>query len=235
MGILILLVFMDTQARKHFQSIQETGVSAERELSPVVQEGKKILSPVLTPDEVQFEKDYNESMDARLSRANSESSLQDPDSQKNLQSANAPVAPEKVDLYYIRFQGKNSVLVRVSRKYNGEVLDYREVLNLLKNGPELSHRGLLNAFDSRMEVHSVTLRDGIAYVDLNEAISRMNARIIKDRIDQMLFTLFQFESIKGVRLFVNGRSVSSLGSEGVRVPEILGRPDRPTYPYKDSQ
>ena len=64
----------------------------------------------------------------------------------------------------------------------------------------------------------------------------MGASIIRDRIHQICFTLFQFSNVKAVRILVDGQKPEYLGKgqERLKLPEYLGYPDRKIQVYGSS-
>ncbi len=144
--------------------------------------------------------------------------------------------PEQIYLYFIRFRNSRSELVRVSRPANSFALAADGALNLeellagLKRGPTPHETGLINTFDRRIAIKSARLNrdNGLLELDVSESIGRLGKHVIRDRLDQLAFTLTQFSEIGGVRLRVDGKPVRTIGSQGFAVPSIL-RPSNRIY------
>ena len=138
-------------------------------------------------------------------------------------------------LYFLRFDGSHSQIVRVSRSAD-QPISYLDLLNHLRTGPRDQETGLLTAVDRTIKIHSVSEKDGVITVDMNESIHRMGASIIRDRIHQICFTLFQFSNVKAVRILVDGQKPEYLGKgqERLKLPEYLGYPDRKIQVYGSS-
>lgn len=126
-------------------------------------------------------------------------------------------------LYFIRFSNGRSELVRVRRKIGTATtaLDLTGVLLSLQKGPSLRERGLINAFTDRIPIYSIQLLQGIAVVDAGAPIGSMGVHVIRDRLDQLVYTLTQFPEVHGVRLLINGRQESHLGHGNVKLPAIM--------------
>tara|TARA_B100000965_G_scaffold287208_1_gene244984 strand:- start:61 stop:579 length:519 start_codon:yes stop_codon:yes gene_type:complete len=138
-------------------------------------------------------------------------------------------------LFFLRFDGSKSRIVRVSRSASGPVT-YMDLLQALRSGPGDQETGLLTAVDRTIKIHSVEEEDGVITVDLGGGIHRMGASIIRDRVHQICFTLFQFSNIKAVRILVDGAKPDYLGTgaERLKLPEYLGYPDRKIQIYGSS-
>lgn len=137
-----------------------------------------------------------------------------------------------VELYFIRFRSGKSEIVKVSRTVPATTT-IRDMIALLQAGPGERETGLLNAFDESVKVHSIALTDGILRIDVDDGIHRMGQSIIRDRMHQLLFTVFQFKNIEAVQLLVNGKRTDTIGrgDEAVGVPELLGKPGREVVSY----
>ncbi|MEQ9363230.1 MAG: GerMN domain-containing protein [Leptospirales bacterium] len=280
-GVLVLLIFMDFQARRHYSALADSvGTSqAGAARNRLEQAASSLGEPIQVQADALFgaadgerieilEEAENtagiarESIGDALSEALSEDRLRevaadaataagdtaaDLARSRNLNPGQIPAVvpvetpatvtpPDSVYLYFIRFRNSRSELVRVSRpassfklQENGE-LSIKEVLAQLKRGPTPHEAGLINAFDRRVAIKAVRLNreNGMLELDLNEAIGRLGQHVIRDRLDQLAFTLTQFSEVGGVRLRVNGEVVRTVGSQGFPVPPIL-RPSNRIY------
>lgn len=151
----------------------------------------------------------------------------------NLRPVDVVQSPfDRLQLYYIRFRNGRSQLVRVQRPLERGAVSLTRVLRELQTGPTMRESGLLNTFDSSIEIRSVRLEEGLAVVDLGARAGRMGAHVLRDRLDQITFTLTQFPEVRGVQLLVEGRPVEFLGSARLPVPAVLlPDDDRTIYEY----
>ncbi|MCB1169999.1 MAG: GerMN domain-containing protein [Leptospiraceae bacterium] len=138
-------------------------------------------------------------------------------------------------LYFLRFNGSRSNIVRVSRSVQ-KGITYKDLLVELQKGPREQETGLLSAVDRSIEILSVHEEDGVVTVDLGSGINRMGSSIIRDRVHQICFTLFQFSNVKAVQILVNGEKPAFLGtgSDRLKLPDFLGYPDRKIQVYGSS-
>jgi len=195
-GLLILLIFMDMQARRHYRTISssEENASDIKQKSKEKSERKKAAELFASDDEP------------------------DIDSGKSVKEIASPVHGT-IFVYYIRFRGGKSELVRVKR--SGVKTPYTAI-RLLQKGPLGQETGLLNPFDSSIKVNSIAIKDNKALIDLSESMTSMSAPVISDRIDQIVFTLTQFPEVKAVSFYIEGKPVRKIG------PVAVGAENKPS-------
>lgn len=160
--------------------------------------------------------------------------------QKGNNLKNPPMASEQIMhqlsyywLYFIRFSGKKSKLIRVKRPHKPGPLRLSQVLLALRAGPKIHEKGLLNNFDHRMKVNYIRRNGAGVLIDLNPAIGRMGAHVIHDRLEQIAHTLTQFAQISYVKISVEGQSPNSIGEAGVILPQAL-YPQRSSFPFSEN-
>ena len=117
-----------------------------------------------------------------------------------------PIAPDQIAhrlpyywLYFIRFSGKKSKLIRVKRPHSPGPLLLSQVLQTLRRGPSIHEKGLLNNFDHHIKVNQVRRIGSVVLLDLNSALGRMGLHVIHDRLEQIAHTLAQFPQISHVK------------------------------------
>lgn len=280
-GVLVLLIFMDFQARRHYSTLAESFGTSEAGVARNRLE--QAASSLGEPIQIQAEQLLGAADDQRIEileeaentaaagRETIGDALTEALSEENLKevvadtvtvagetagnlvrsrnlnpneippvSPVAPVAsitpPESVYLYFIRFRNSKSELVRVSRPASAFALRtdgklaLEAVLAQLKLGPTPHEAGLINTFDRRVVIESIRLNrdNGLLELEVNDAIGRLGKHVIRDRLDQLAFTLTQFSEVGGVRLIVNGKAVRTVGGQGFPVPAIL-RPSNRIY------
>ncbi|PJZ69011.1 spore gernimation protein [Leptospira perolatii] len=141
--------------------------------------------------------------------------------------------PEEAKLYFLKFYGKgtksHSRLVLVNRKIGGG----DKVLNLLKELgkgplPEERKQGVLNALPQRFSYSTdYSMENGILKISLgSEFETGAGPEILKDRVDQLCYTILDNIPVKGIRLFINGKIVRSLGGDGYPIPAVLTKSPR---------
>ncbi|TGK13049.1 spore gernimation protein [Leptospira fletcheri] len=141
--------------------------------------------------------------------------------------------PGEVELYFLKFFGKgnksHSRLVRVKRNYSsGDKLHF--ILRELSKGPapEEKTKGVLNALPQKFTYSSeYSVENGILKLSLgSEFESGAGPELLKDRVDQLCYSLLENLNIKGIKLYINGKKVHSLGGVGLPIPEVLTKNPR---------
>lgn len=135
----------------------------------------------------------------------------------------------------VYFTGKadGETLVPVERWVRGrgaEVL-LRGALEALLSGPvpEERARGLSTEIPRGTRLRGLTVKEGVAFVDLTEAIaSGGGSTSMQARLWQIVYTATQLAAAQQVRLLIEGQDRPALGGEGVMIDKPIGRP--PAFP-----
>ncbi|MCZ8239327.1 MAG: GerMN domain-containing protein [Leptospiraceae bacterium] len=138
------------------------------------------------------------------------------------------------NVYFIKFFGNGtkaeSRLVKVPRNIPQNTDSIAYILNELKKGPreEEKSKGVLNAIPKQFSFSSnYKIMDGILHLNLSDSIEYgAGPQIIKDRLDQIAYSLIGIKGIRGIKITINGQAVSSLGGDGISLPVVLGKRDR---------
>jgi germination protein M len=86
--------------------------------------------------------------------------------------------------------------------------------------------GMTTAIPAGTSLHSVTVANGVATVDLSsEFASGGGSLSMQERVAQVVFTLTQFPHVERVRFRIDGSPVSTIGGEGLMVDGV----DRATF------
>ncbi|TGJ99606.1 spore gernimation protein [Leptospira semungkisensis] len=142
-------------------------------------------------------------------------------------------SPGEVKLYYLKFFGKgnksHSRLVEVKRKHTqGDKVLF--ILKELTKGPlaEEKSQGVLNALPSKMDYSKeYAVENGILKLSLSpEFEAGAGPELLKDRVDEICYSLLENLNLKGIRLYINGKQVRSLGGVGLPIPEVLTKNPR---------
>ncbi|GBF49186.1 sporulation and spore germination [Leptospira ryugenii] len=138
-----------------------------------------------------------------------------------------------VPIYFLKFygQGKHSQsnLVKVMREFSGgDPIPF--VLEQLQIGPiaEEKQKGILSAIPKRMRYESqYRLEDGILHLSFSKELGIGGSpEILKDRLDQITFSLVGNYGIKGVVLYIDNLRLRSLGGDGMSLPDVLVKNNR---------
>ncbi|MBX7058210.1 MAG: GerMN domain-containing protein [Leptospirales bacterium] len=238
-GGLALLSFMDVQARRHSQihalppASERLDTVRQNLEQPLRRSASAILQGV---DEIEGGA-HNAPPALSAEELNSPEAPQEADPSSFDSMRLRPLdavqsSRSEIELYFLRFQNAHSELVRVRRPAAPGSVSLLRVLQELQRGPTNRERGLLNMFDSQIEIRGLRLEGGVAIIDLSDRVGRMGNHVIADRLDQLCYTLTQFSSVRGVRLLVNGEAVRQLGASALEVPETLHRGERSITDYR---
>lgn len=149
----------------------------------------------------------------------------------------AQEAPRTITLYYIRFRPGQiktyeTELVRVDRELGEkENPDLSGILEMLRQGPLPTERGLISAFDERTQILSARKEGSCAVLEVDSTLGRLGNHVIRDRLDQIVFTLTEIPGIDCVRFLADGVSLTRLG-QGYDIPASLNRSAREVQIYR---
>ncbi len=138
-------------------------------------------------------------------------------------------------VYFLKFYGSgkqtHSRLVKVKREFKGGLKKrVKMALQYLEKGPseEEAKRGLLSGLPNQFHfTKKIRFKDGILHISLPESFhSETGREVMKDRLEQLSFTLFENPEIKGISLYIDERKVRFLGKDQYRVNDILTRSNR---------
>lgn len=138
-------------------------------------------------------------------------------------------------VYFIKFFGsrKNiqSRLVRVKRSFKGNLTKkVKLILRELQKGPteEEAKRGLITTLpQDKKIIQKVKFLNGILHISFTSEFEKDAGKLIlKDRIDQINYSLFEISEIQGIVYYVDKKKVETLGSENLLIPKIFYREKR---------
>jgi spore germination protein GerM len=138
-------------------------------------------------------------------------------------------------VYFLKFYGSgkqtHSRLVKVKREFRGGLKRrVKMALQYLEQGPseEEAKRGLLSGLPNQFQfTKKIRFKEGILYISLPESFHLEAGReIMKDRLEQLSFTLFENPEIKGISLYINEKKVRFLGKDQYKVNDIITRSNR---------
>lgn len=143
------------------------------------------------------------------------------------------VAEKTISVYFLKFfgsdQSAHTKLVKVTRKLSGSN-PVVSALDELKRGPSEQERekGVLNAIPYNLKFnHDYHLNQGILEISVGSEIELGGSpSILRDRLDQLVYTLMEIEGVRGVKLKINEETVKSIGGDGLPIPEVMTRGQR---------
>jgi spore germination protein GerM len=143
-----------------------------------------------------------------------------------------PARTRSSKLYFLQMgaTGKPE-LISVERSIRYHTTPLTETIKELFKGPSPSEAksGVLTLIPSGTALLSVSIRDGIAYINVNEPF-RFNPYGIegaREQIRQIVYTVTEFPGIKGVQLLVEGKKIDYLSPEGVYIGKPITRESCP--------
>jgi spore germination protein GerM len=139
----------------------------------------------------------------------------------------------RVSVYFTGPADGSSTLVAVQRTVTGRGAEavLKAALEALLAGPTAAERGrgLLTEIPTGTRLRRVTVREGVATIDLTEEIaSGGGSTSMLARLWQIVYTGTQHSAAPQVRLLIEGQERSGLGGEGVVIDRPIGRP--PVFP-----
>ncbi|MFW6251237.1 MAG: GerMN domain-containing protein, partial [Alkalispirochaetaceae bacterium] len=102
-----------------------------------------------------------------------------------------------------------------------------ETIKALLSGPTIDelNMGLLNLIPEGTELRSAWVRDGVAYLNFNEAFrfNPMGVEGFLAQLQQVVFSTTEFSTIEEVQILIEGERVDYLGGDGIYIGEPLAR------------
>lgn len=135
-------------------------------------------------------------------------------------------------VYFLKFyQAGNrnySKLVKVQRKVKGSLKKrIKMALKELKKGPNLDEqdKGVLSVLPQNFHYSKkMKLTEGILHISIDKSFQENAGKdLMQDRLDQLSHTLFEFKEIKGIKVYIDGKEMHSMGKDNLKVPSILAR------------
>lgn len=226
-GALIMLIFMDVQARRRYKNLQSrvemnSEISGDLSAAPL-QKRENSADELLKPIQRTASEIFGFDESTPLPNPGSATGLEAEElsaAAYDLKRLSVPKTGEmkKFNFYFIRFKRARSELVRVERVYNTAEMNPMEALKILQNGPKSGERGLLTAFDRSTNILGLELENGVAVVDLDEGVGKNGTNLVRDRLDQVMLTLIQFPEISSVQFRINGKTVQNIASVKITFP-----------------
>ncbi len=135
----------------------------------------------------------------------------------------------RVTVHFVGTVDGTATLVEVRRTVLGRGTEalLRGAVEALLSGPgsEERGRGLSTEIPQGTHLRSLSVRDGIAVIDLTGAIaSGGGSTSMQARLWQIVYTGTQFPAAPQVRLLIDGQERQGLGGEGVLIDRPIGRP-----------
>ena len=139
---------------------------------------------------------------------------------------------DSVTIYFLKFYGQgqksHSRLISVNRTLTDNTV--QSVLDQLINGPTENEKkkGVLSAIPNNILYdRNYTIKNKVLHISFSGKIEYgAGPDLMNDRLDQIIYTLLELEDIDGIKLYIDGKKVSSIGGDGISLPNILTRRER---------
>jgi spore germination protein GerM len=134
-------------------------------------------------------------------------------------SASAGPAEKKVKAFFLMYNERSGKIVpapvaRVIKSADELSSALKETIK----GPSSSEekRGYISALPKNMKVRKAVLKDDIADIDLSKEFAEgIQGDAVAARVNQIFFTAAQFPGVKGIIIRINGKTVRTLGPDGL--------------------
>lgn len=135
-------------------------------------------------------------------------------------------------VYFLKFYqtgNKNySKLVKVQRKVKGSLKKrIKLALKELQKGPNLDEqdKGVLSVLPQKFKYSKkMKLSEGVLHISLDKSFQENAGKdLMQDRLDQLTHTLFEFKEIKGIKVYIDGKEMHSMGKDNLKIPSVLAR------------
>lgn len=159
---------------------------------------------------------------------NDEPSDEDPDENPDPAPEPSPMRIRNSVVYYIRVTDDGRIHPEgVEREVEYESAPLSRSIEVLLDGltsRELS-QGLLNLIPEGSVLLSASVRNGVAYLNFNEAFlfNPMGVEGYRAQLAQIVFSATEFSTIDRVQFLIEGQNQEWLGGEGVNIGTPLGR------------
>ncbi len=209
--------------------------------APSSQEPTREESPRRTPEGEEPESEDETLRDGATDQPEGEQPEEPEDSQESQESLTAlEEIPEEQQepepfqrsreskLFYIRVTEDGSIYPQaVKRPVPFTDSPMTETIKALLSGPTIDelNMGLLNLIPEGTELRSAWVRDGVAYLNFNEAFrfNPMGVEGFLAQLQQVVFSTTEFSTIEEVQILIEGERVDYLGGDGIYIGEPLAR------------
>lgn len=222
---LILLIFMDVQAGRHHRNLNKSAASSVQAGAGQIQES---IRPLLRPVQKSAAEAFGAVVPNGSGRIRQQAQVpfaedlsgRSSDDRTPLRGSAAGSSPasavQVIKLYFLRFRGGRPRPVEVERRVAGPVSPER-ALQLLRQGPLSTERGLLSALDA-VPLLGAKMRGDVLIVELGSAVATNGPRLVRARIEQIVLTASQFPGVRSVRFLINGELLDSVSGIEIAAP-----------------
>jgi len=190
----------------------------------------KMLPSVDEPEKKKNETQKDKVPDALKTEPDKENAKDDALKEQKDKEENKSKLPEiqkEISVYLLKLDEKTEriYLSPVKRKISDKDILATALENLIK-GPTQNEleRGFITAVPSGLKIRSIAINGKTAEIDFNGAIEEGAAGdILLKRVQQIVYTSTQFESVNSIVIKINGQRRKSMGSDGFSISGPLKR------------
>ena len=138
-----------------------------------------------------------------------------------------PQATLTSGVYFIRVDNNGTILPVAVDRILRNSSPMRHTIEALLQGPTIEEMdaGLLNLIPKDTELLSATIREGIVYLNFNEAFrfNPLGSEGMVAQLQQIIYSATSFDTIHGVQILIEGNKEDYLGGENVYIGVPLDR------------
>jgi spore germination protein GerM len=151
---------------------------------------------------------------------------------KSVTSVNKPkeTPPQTKErtLYFMQLTEEGSLIrTKVSRSIAVSDSPLIDVIQTLLSGPSDTEKkqGLISVIPPGSRLLSAQVKDAIAYLNFNDAFqfNTYGMEGYTAQLKQIVWTATEFSTVKGVQFLIEGKRLTYLGGEGIRIDRPLTR------------
>ncbi len=227
--LLIIVIFLFSRTRIE-KVMENTGfldfLSSEKEQeAPIVD---RITTP---PNDSQEQTDNIQIPDNTVQKPVDEIRIDVPEAENAVEDTNTPVVEKNIrtsTLYFVNVNNEENISLQgITRPVYYDDSPLTATLTALLAGLTSSelNKGLLSLIPQGTEIRGVTISNGTATIDFNEALSfnSFGKEGLESELKQIVFTATEFPTVDKVQILINGQKKQFLATEGVFIGEPLTR------------
>jgi spore germination protein GerM len=139
-----------------------------------------------------------------------------------------PVKEYQTRLFFLKINDEGQILLKsIMRNIEYEEGLLTSTLEALLIGPSQDDlmKGYFTLVPDGTVINKISLKDGIAWIDVNDAFryNHLGFEGYQAQLKQLVYTATEFNSVKGVRITINGNEEDFLNAEGIHIGGILNR------------
>ncbi|MCX8123110.1 MAG: GerMN domain-containing protein [Spirochaetes bacterium] len=145
--------------------------------------------------------------------------------QKKQLEKEKPLIQAKIYFLFYNEKADKIELRPVTRNVDSRI-PVKAALEELIKGPtkDEEKKGYVTAIPPTLKVIDVSIINNIAFINFNRAIEEGAAgNIMLNRLDQIIYTVTQFDAVDGIHILVNGQRKRFLGPDGISIAGPLKR------------